>query len=76
MDTYSSIYNVLSYSDLMPDLVKTLNQEIEIDLKANTINKNIKAYDFDYLEEISNYNFAETLENYSYSTELGRSNRS
>ena len=53
MDTYSSIYNVLSYSDLMPDLVKTLNQEIKIDLKEETYSKNLKSYyeaynDFEY----------------------------
>ena len=53
MDTYSSIYNVLSYSDLMPDLAKTLNQEIKIDLKEETYSKNLKSYyeaynDFEY----------------------------
>ncbi len=53
MNTYSSIYNVLSYSDLMPDLAKTLNQEIKIDLKEETYSKNLKSYyeaynDFEY----------------------------
>ena len=67
MDTYSSIYNVLSYSDLMPDLVKTLNQEIKIDLKEETYSKNLKSYyeaynDFEYTNHfIIDQDIAESL---------------
>ena len=67
MDTYSSIYNVLSYSDLMPDLAKTLNQEIKIDLKEETYSKNLKSYyeaynDFEYTNHfIIDQDIAESL---------------
>ncbi len=67
MDTYSSIYNVLSYSDLMPDLAKTLNQEIKIDLKEETYSKNLKSYyeaynDFEYTNHfIIDQDVAESL---------------
>ena len=67
MNTYSSIYNVLSYSDLMPDLAKTLNQEIKIDLKEETYSKNLKSYyeaynDFEYTNHfIIDQDVAESL---------------
>lgn len=51
MNTFSSIENVLTYSDLMPELVHSISKELNLELNGNPLRelKDVDYENFDYI---------------------------